>query len=422
MYGYIYKTTNLIDGKFYIGQHQAEGFDEGYYGSGVHLRRAIKKYGKENFLVEIMQICESQKELDAAEVWWIRELDATVEGYNIAPGGPGSGHERSVLTRQRMSEGQRKRRGVYEDAENIIKDCVSGKYTWSVVCKKHHVSDETLKRLLKENGVEFRKRPTLREKWKDKEEELREKFKYKGSKELADEYGVSVKEMLKVLDVFEVRQGKVDQNRKRFREKINEIRRRLKNGEAMRLIAEDLKIPLSYISEERKKIFGVSIPETIKTGLDKSRLEELFIIENKTAKEIAEIYGVKKSTIVGLLNRWRIKKGCDKKWTEEEIEEVGKLYGKGFSKDEIAEKLAVTLPSVSSIIQRYGFRSPKAAYGYTEEEKRIVYELYYLKGMYAKEVCKIIGRSEHAVREIASKNGWIKEPKYRNKKCKNMVE
>ena len=45
MYGYIYKTTNLINGKIYIGQHKSEEYDSSYYGSGKLIRRAIEKYG-----------------------------------------------------------------------------------------------------------------------------------------------------------------------------------------------------------------------------------------------------------------------------------------------------------------------------------------------------------------------------------------
>lgn len=47
-YGYIYKTTNLINGKIYIGQYKSNLFDSQYKGSGVILRKAFAKYGKEN--------------------------------------------------------------------------------------------------------------------------------------------------------------------------------------------------------------------------------------------------------------------------------------------------------------------------------------------------------------------------------------
>lgn len=55
MYGYIYKTTNLINGKFYIGKHKSEKYDPSYYGSGKIIRLAIKKYGLENFKNEVLE-------------------------------------------------------------------------------------------------------------------------------------------------------------------------------------------------------------------------------------------------------------------------------------------------------------------------------------------------------------------------------
>jgi len=44
-FGYIYKTTNMINGKIYIGQHKSNNFDLNYIGSGINIKRAIKKFG-----------------------------------------------------------------------------------------------------------------------------------------------------------------------------------------------------------------------------------------------------------------------------------------------------------------------------------------------------------------------------------------
>ena len=80
----IYKTTNLINGKFYIGQDSKNNPD--YLGSGNLLNRAIQKYGKENFIKEIIECCESKQHLDEREIFWILELKPV---YNIAKGGSG---------------------------------------------------------------------------------------------------------------------------------------------------------------------------------------------------------------------------------------------------------------------------------------------------------------------------------------------
>ena len=60
---FIYKTTNLLNGKYYYGAHSTENEKDNYLGSGVSLERAIKKYGKKNFIREIILYCDSVDEL-----------------------------------------------------------------------------------------------------------------------------------------------------------------------------------------------------------------------------------------------------------------------------------------------------------------------------------------------------------------------
>jgi group I intron endonuclease len=54
-YHYLYKTTNLKNGKFYVGMHSTDNLYDGYLGSGMYLRRSIRKYGKDNFKLEILE-------------------------------------------------------------------------------------------------------------------------------------------------------------------------------------------------------------------------------------------------------------------------------------------------------------------------------------------------------------------------------
>jgi hypothetical protein len=61
----IYKTTNLINGKFYIGKDERNKDD--YLGSGLLLNRAIKKYGINNFIKEIIEQCDTREELCTRE-------------------------------------------------------------------------------------------------------------------------------------------------------------------------------------------------------------------------------------------------------------------------------------------------------------------------------------------------------------------
>lgn len=91
MFGYIYKTTNLINGKIYIGKREKPYFDKKYYGSGKYLKHAIDFYGIENFSCEVIEWCKTKKKLHKREVFWIayyNSLDKNI-GYNLAKGGPG---------------------------------------------------------------------------------------------------------------------------------------------------------------------------------------------------------------------------------------------------------------------------------------------------------------------------------------------
>lgn len=84
----IYKTTNTLNGKIYIGKALSD--DPRYLGSGKILRQAIEKYGTEVFSKEILEEC-SIDIVDMREVYWINHYQSFVRniGYNIALGGTG---------------------------------------------------------------------------------------------------------------------------------------------------------------------------------------------------------------------------------------------------------------------------------------------------------------------------------------------
>lgn len=89
-YGYIYKTTNLVNGKIYIGQHKSNKFDPKYKGSGVHFKNAIKKYGETNFITEMLDSsANNAAELNELEIYYIDKYNSRDPdyGYNIHCGG-----------------------------------------------------------------------------------------------------------------------------------------------------------------------------------------------------------------------------------------------------------------------------------------------------------------------------------------------
>lgn len=91
-YGYVYKTTNRINGKIYIGQKQSSVFlGNKYLGSGSLIKKAINKYGCDNFNVDLIEFCVDKQTLDSREKFYIKEYCSTdiSIGYNIADGGQG---------------------------------------------------------------------------------------------------------------------------------------------------------------------------------------------------------------------------------------------------------------------------------------------------------------------------------------------
>lgn len=85
----IYMTTNLVNGKIYIGQDSKN--NDNYFGSGKLISSAIRKYGIENFKKEILDYAITQSELNEKEKYWIAKTNSTDKnvGYNITHGGEG---------------------------------------------------------------------------------------------------------------------------------------------------------------------------------------------------------------------------------------------------------------------------------------------------------------------------------------------
>ena len=87
-YGYIYKITNNINNKIYIGKKVGNTFDETYWGSGTKLKNAIKEFGIHNFTKEVIEWCSTMDILRDRERYWIKCLNSRDPniGYNIKKG------------------------------------------------------------------------------------------------------------------------------------------------------------------------------------------------------------------------------------------------------------------------------------------------------------------------------------------------
>lgn len=133
-YNYIYKLTNIINGKIYIGVHRTDNLDDGYMGSGILLSKAKNKYGVNNFDKEIINFFPTYRDALNAE----REL-VTVDfineesNYNIKEGGYGNckwskkmSEEMSIMRKKMWSNPDFRKRTITLDfrkqrSDNILK-------------------------------------------------------------------------------------------------------------------------------------------------------------------------------------------------------------------------------------------------------------------------------------------------------------
>ena len=89
-YHYIYKTTCIITGKYYVGMHSSDSLNDNYLGSGKLLNFSIRKYGNKNHKREILEILECRNQLKDREKEIVNEeLLSDPLNINLAYGGEG---------------------------------------------------------------------------------------------------------------------------------------------------------------------------------------------------------------------------------------------------------------------------------------------------------------------------------------------
>lgn len=126
--GLIYKYTNLINSKIYIGQTTTsleERDKKHIYGNNMYIDKAIKKYGRENFLLEVIEDNIPVEELNDKEIYYIKQFSSNVSGigYNQTNGG-------NYTTNSILST---------DDIENIIENIKSGE-NFKDIAEKYNVS------------------------------------------------------------------------------------------------------------------------------------------------------------------------------------------------------------------------------------------------------------------------------------------
>lgn len=121
----IYKITNKINNKVYIGQSTNifNRWNEHRYKAKTEdkpLYKAFKRYGIENFTFEIIEECPIIK-LNEREIYWIKYYDSYNHGYNLTPGGDYSSKTQRIVSEEDVVN-IRKRRLLAENFSDVYKD------------------------------------------------------------------------------------------------------------------------------------------------------------------------------------------------------------------------------------------------------------------------------------------------------------
>ena len=171
----IYKTINSIDGKYYIGCHQTDNLNDGYLGSGKYLKKAIKKYGAENFRFEILYSVSSKEKMFELEQSIVNE-DFVKDPltYNLKIGGSGGNpgivgafkgkkHSEEAKEKQRQAslkqvttDEKRRKLSVNSGMKNKdiakkVSVSLTGRTCSDTHCKR--VAEANLGRILINNGI-----------------------------------------------------------------------------------------------------------------------------------------------------------------------------------------------------------------------------------------------------------------------------
>lgn len=149
----IYKTTNLINHKIYIGKHKTKNIEDRYFGSGQALIADIKKYGIQNFIFEILIDLNSEYEMNLLERLVVNEdFLKRKDVYNLCIGGEGGNlaHINQIYT------GEMRRRDLKKYYNNLtdeqkqkinnkrqqgIQQFIADKERFSLYCQKLSIAN-----------------------------------------------------------------------------------------------------------------------------------------------------------------------------------------------------------------------------------------------------------------------------------------
>lgn len=113
VYYTIYKITNSLNGKTYIGKHQTKQLDDSYMGSGKLIKRAVDKYGVDNFSKELLHVFDNEEEMNAKEQELVtQDVVESEQTYNLCVGGQGGFSHINSQTELRIAKNKRARKAA----------------------------------------------------------------------------------------------------------------------------------------------------------------------------------------------------------------------------------------------------------------------------------------------------------------------
>ena len=321
-YGFVYITTNLVNGKRYLGQKTMNSYRnwKDYLGSGTQIRKAIKKYGRKNFYKTIVCFCYSQEELNKVE----SDLSVFLNGveddgwYNLVYGGGSTNgwhHSEKVREDQRerskklwKNEEFRQKFSEFAKARTGEKNSNYGNHKLAGENNPNygkHASLETRAKISEANkNISEEKRKKLSEAAKErfKNEEYRQRLRDMNiGRKMSEESKEKLRESLKKYWTEEKRK----EYSQRFSGKNAPFYGRHHSEETKRILSEKL-------SGENNKFFGTHLTEEHKRKiLESSPLKKSvvqldfdgnFVAEYISIGEAARVNRTTASHIVGAIS------------------------------------------------------------------------------------------------------------------------
>lgn len=299
MEGFIYKITNKVNGKSYIGQtrNTVEFRWRQHYKAkdNKYFHRAIQKYGKENFEVTTLEKCDVEK-LNDREIYYINKYNTFGDGYNLTKGGTAYTPTRKCVN------------GYIEvdDKYDEIKSMYLAGYSTFKISSLYNVDRHCIANILKSMGVK-------------------------------------------------VRQGNtININAQEFNELVEDY----KSGYSLKALAKRYGCTGPGLKEYLQKK-GVDLKEKFSILKDESKQRELvndYINGSLTLKEILQKYHCEYKTFLKVLSNHGIKqKGCSGnfKLSDKDSLEIIKLFNEGKKVSEIAKDFNVDRCTVYSLFKRY---------------------------------------------------------------------